>query len=344
MPTATATLGWTLQNWGPVPATFTHATTSSCNPSTAIYIADTDVPSAPFWRETCRTTTTPNPCWPTPTDADLASTAATNPFARGYWSGNECPDDWTSIGQAAYPTNGPVTSSGYFREKQWWDDDFIDWDDFPVWDDLDDIFDHDHDRDDDDPDRDDYFLFGFKDALGALLDRGETAVACCPRTMTPGANGYCYTTLPSHTVTTACFPTNYPLITPSLVSTTYILDGATHTGRLWVPAANTRNFLPGHASTTTFSPRQTDELVAVSILPPVYVVHREGDDSQVGSGSSSNSNAGSGSGNGDPTNAAGRVRVGLAGDGDGMAWGHVRALVGVLGMSVLAGMALVLPW
>jgi hypothetical protein len=48
------------------------------------------------------------------------------------------------------------------------DDNDYDWDDFD--------FDHDDDNDDDD-----FIVFGFQDALGALLESGETAIACCPR-------------------------------------------------------------------------------------------------------------------------------------------------------------------
>ncbi|KAL2810028.1 hypothetical protein BJX63DRAFT_331555 [Aspergillus granulosus] len=333
MPNATATLGWTVANWGTAPATYTLA--SSCTASTDLYVVHTNRPSIPFWPETCTTTAAVGTCWPTPADSDLASAAATNRYNGAYWSpGVSCPSGWTSAGQAAHPTNGPVTSLGVFTIRHRWDDDDddydwdgIDYDDDYDWDDVD------HDDNDDD---DDLIVFGFQDALGALLESGETAIACCPSSMSVGRNGWCYTTIPSHTVTTACVA-RYSPVPPRLVSTTYVLDGTTTSGRIFVPATDTHPVLPTSTRTTTFRSQQTDDFVAASLVTPVYVVHREGDEpgsTQTGGVDDS------GSANPDETNAAIRVY------GDpGMAhWGQIKTMSGVVGASVLAGMLFVFPW
>ncbi|KAL2837759.1 hypothetical protein BJY01DRAFT_220562 [Aspergillus pseudoustus] len=336
MPNATSTLGWTVANWGSAPATYTLA--SSCTASTDLYVVHTDRPSVPFWPETCTTTATVNTCWPTPTDSDLASAAVTNRYNGAYWSpGVNCPSGWSSVGQAAHPTNGPITSSGVFTIQPRWDgddddDDFgFDWD----WDG------HDDDNNDDDNDDDDHLIvFGFQDALGALLGSGETAIACCPRSMSVGRNGWCYTTLPSHTVTTACVARYSPPAPPRLVSTTYMLDGTTHSGRIVVPATDTRPLLPTSTSTTTFRSQQTDDLVAASLVTPIYVVRRDGDEpGSTQTGGSNEGGTGSGNSNPDETNAA----VSVYG-GPGMAhWGQVKVIAAVVGASVLAGMVFVLP-
>ncbi|KAL3464552.1 hypothetical protein BJX64DRAFT_298361 [Aspergillus heterothallicus] len=332
MPSATATLGWTVANWGSVPAAYTF--NSSCTASTDLYIVPTNQPSIPFWQEICPSPTPVSAidtCWPTPTDSDLASAAATNRYHGAYWSpGVNCPSGWTSVGQAAHPTNGPVTSSGVFTIQPRWggDDDDFDWD-------HDDDNDYDYDDDDDDDD-DDLVVFGFQDALGALLESGETAVACCPRPMSVGWNGLCYETLPRHTVTTACVA-RYPPVPPRPVSTTYVVDGTTHTGRVFVPATATQPALPTATSTTTFRSQQTDDLVAASLMTPIYVVHRE---RSTQSGGADESGTGTGNSDPDETNAAWRVH-----GEPGMAhWGQVKVMAGVVGASVLAGMLFVLPW
>ncbi|CEL09621.1 hypothetical protein ASPCAL12754 [Aspergillus calidoustus] len=328
MPNATATLGWTVANWGDAPATYTLA--SDCTASTDLHIVHTNGPSVPIWPETCTTTAAVETCWPTPTDSDLAS-AATNRYSGAYWSGVNCPSGWSSIGEAAHPTNGPVTSSGVFTIQARLDGDDDDYD----WDDID--FDRDDDNDDDD-----FIVFGFQDALGALLEFGETAIACCPRSMSVGRNGLCYTTLPSHTVTTACVPRYSPFV-PNLVSTTYVLDGTTHTGRIFVPATDNDPLLPTSTSTTTFRSQQTNDLVAASLITPIYVVHRDGDEpgpSQTGGANESDNGSGSGNTNPEETNGAATLH-----GGPGMAhWGQIKVMGGVLGASVLAGMFFVLPW
>jgi hypothetical protein len=158
MPTATSTLGWTLTNWGPLPDTYTPDPT--CTAATDVFIAYTDAPYAPFWAEVCTTATTEN-CWPVPTDQSALEEYANNPYLVAYLSpAVACPSGWESIGGAANPADGPVTSSGIFTgypgRWDYGDDDAANNNDAPV-------------------------IIGWKDAIGALLDDGETAIACCPR-------------------------------------------------------------------------------------------------------------------------------------------------------------------
>ncbi|KAL3482154.1 hypothetical protein BJX99DRAFT_252867 [Aspergillus californicus] len=318
MPSATATLGWTLANWGPVPSTYTLASASSCTASSDIYLAHTSLPEGPLWLETC-TAHTLDRCWPQPTNSALAQDAFENQYVVSYWSpGTACPSGWKSVGAAEYPTDGPVTSTGIFTVNPGRydgdDDGWDDWDDWLTGDD------------------DGGVVFGERDAIGALLDEGETAVACCPSTMSIGRNGLCFSTLPSRAITTAC-QALYRDDLHSLVSTTYEISGSTRTGAILIPATETF-WLPTATRTTTFDEHETDRLVAATMASPVYIVHQ-------GNGSESESSA-SGTGAGDSqsadeTNAAGRI-------GGGAGWEGGRAVFGVLVVSVLAGVGLVLPW
>lgn len=157
MPTANSTLSWTLLDGGPVPETFTPTCTTAS--ATNIWIAYSDMPDAPFIPSAC-VTNDPEYCWPTPTNIDnFVELSYGNSYLGNYWSGVKCPTGWTSVGQAVRPTNGPVTSSGSFRgypgriDTPSYNKSIAD---FPIG-------------------------YGWQDALGAILDPGETAVACCPR-------------------------------------------------------------------------------------------------------------------------------------------------------------------
>ncbi|KAL2825052.1 hypothetical protein BDW59DRAFT_162000 [Aspergillus cavernicola] len=321
MPSVTATLGWTLANWGPAPSTYTIA--ASCSQSSSIYIANTDLPSVPVWSETC-TSHTIDECWPQPTDSALAEDALDNQYNVPYWSpGTQCPSGWRSVGAAAHPTNGPVTSSGIFTVHPERLDD---------------------DNDNDDDDYDDGIIFGSQDALGALLDSGETAIACCPSSMSVARNGICFSTLPSYSVTTACCA-DYRSIAHDLVSTTYMLNGTTRTGPVLIPATETF-YLPTLTRTTTFNDRETSQLIAATTRGPIYYVHQESDsNSDSNSSTSTSSGSGSSSDNSETgsseTNAASRF---YSRSGEDTHWGQIQAVAGVLAVSLVAGMALVMPW
>lgn len=152
--------------------------------------------------------------------------------------------------------------------------------------------------------------------------------------MSVGRNGLCYSTLPSHSISTACFA-DFGGQDPDLerVSTTIVLFGVTHTGDVLVPTATVPR-TPTHTTTRTLSARETDELVAATMAGPIYLVHRARD----GNGSDSNGNDNdndNGSSNSDNNSSNG--------DSDQDNGASRLAMAGVPGLSLLAGMALV-PW
>lgn len=311
MPTASTTLGWTLANWGSAPATWT---SSSCSQPSQIYYADNDIPSIPAMFESCPATTLDD-CGPRPTNSDLVDDFLSDQRNIPYWSpGVRCPSGWTSVGAASRPSDGQVSTTGIFT---------VDALPTGTW------------SDDDNGD----IALGAQGALGALLDPSETAIACCPSSMSVGRNGVCYSTLPSHSMSTACFA-DFGTRDPDLerVSTTFVLFGVTHTGNILVPTVTVPR-TPTRTTTRTLDARETEELVAATLAGPIYLVHRprDGDGNGDGNGNgndnennndsdSSNSDNDSGDSGSDQDNGASRM-----------------AMAGILALSLLAGMALV-PW
>ncbi|KAL6231576.1 hypothetical protein BDW75DRAFT_38719 [Aspergillus navahoensis] len=316
MPSGTSTLGWTLANWGTLPATWT---SSSCTPSSVIYYAEDDDPDIPELFESCPSTAF-DTCLPEPTASDLVDDYLSNQRNVPYWSpGVNCPSGWESVGSAARPSDGDVTSSGLFTVGA-----------IPTgnW---------------DIPDND-YVQLGFHDAFGALLDPSETAVACCPSSMTVGRNGICYSTLPDRDIRTACFA-DYSNADGNLefISTTWVWGGSTRTANIAVPTVTIPR-TPTRTTTRTVEADETGDMVAATLQAPIYFVRRPGDDDGDGSSSDSGNNGSDGSGSSDAdtaseTNAA----MGLF-MGHNKAWGHVGGMTGVLAASLLAGIVLVVPW
>ncbi|KAL4886877.1 hypothetical protein BJY04DRAFT_176747 [Aspergillus karnatakaensis] len=315
MPSATSTLGWSLVNWGSVPETYTIA--SSCTASTDTWVAYTDMPEAPFWPEVCVTATT-DACWPAPTDQRQLAEYANNPYMLAYFSpAVNCPSGWKSIGEAAHPTDGPVTSSGVFHG-------------YPG------RFDYDAaGNDGSDDNNDDPIIFGYKDALGALLDSGETAIACCLDSMTVAENGVCYEHLPSHPVSTACEGTWVTVESTTVVSTSYMLAGTTRTGLVEIPATGSINPLPIASRTTTFAASETGKFAAVRLQGAIFLVHREADVSSMES-PAANMSLGTEATSGEANAAVASFYTGTSG------WGQMWRILGCLGIAALTGLTLVL--
>ncbi|KAL3444599.1 hypothetical protein BJX65DRAFT_283207 [Aspergillus insuetus] len=329
MPTATSTLGWTLTNLGTLPETYTLDPTCTAVPD--IFIAWTDFPQAPRWAEVCATATTDN-CWPVPTGQSAVEEYVNNPYLIGYVSpAVACPSGYKSVGGAANPVDGPVTSSGIFGGVPGrWDYDGAGGDETA------------EDMNDDVP-----VMIGWKDAVGALLDDGETVIACCPSSMTATMNGLCYETLPSHPVSTACDGTWTSIAArATTVSTTYMLDGTTRTGTVIIPATDSVYPLPIASTTTTFSPEETETLVAVRVEGVLVLLHHESDfdvsptDSEEGAHSESESESEEPEEEVSDTTetnlAIARFYTGASG------WGQICGMLGVLGVSALLGVGLVL--
>ncbi|KAL4930997.1 uncharacterized protein BDV17DRAFT_257940 [Aspergillus undulatus] len=291
MPTATSTVGWTLANLGPAPATFSLA--PSCTESSYL-IAYTGFPDSPLYGDRCESV--PDDCYPTPTDSALAEAYESGLYVAPYYSpGPECPSDWKTVGAIAHPTDAAVTSSGVFTINTYQPD-------------LDNDF---------------SYIFGYQDAFGALLDPGETLIACCPSSMTVGEIGGCHSALPSQTISTACAYKG-ALADVDYYTTTLPFNGTTITGEARIPPTS----YPEITSTmTTFNGNEASSYIAISSLGPFYFIHQPSDLENQASETGTN-----------PTNAAPALRM------DHGSFGQMKGVMVVFAVSVLAGMALVLPW
>lgn len=152
MPTATSTIGWTLANAGPGPAT--HSVPTWCTESS--YQIATATSAYPAWDNQCSTTVGNAECGVRPTDSALAKEATSNWHILPFYSpGPSCPSGWKTVGAIARPSEGPVTSSGLFKV-----------DDYDRYEAIDEGFAYDYQP---------------RDVFGALLDPEETVIACCPK-------------------------------------------------------------------------------------------------------------------------------------------------------------------
>jgi hypothetical protein len=161
-------------------------------------------------------------------------------------------------------------------------------------------------------------------------------------TMTLGPSGGCYSELPSPTnpISTGCAP-EYGGQVLGTTTTTYVIGGTTTSGEFYFPESPIAQL--GTLVTETLSADELSEYNLITIQVPVYFVRPSGVE-EVEAGATSGSGSGSGSEEAAETgtdNAA--VAVGYAG-GRGSSWAQIGSIGGVLAMSVLAGMAMVLPW
>ncbi|RDW63207.1 uncharacterized protein DSM5745_10318 [Aspergillus mulundensis] len=307
MPTATSTIGWTLANVGPAPTTYSPA--PSCTAGNTL-IVGWDNPYESQWGINCNSV--PDNCWPTPTASSLIDDIKTNEYIVPFYSpGLSCPSGWQAIGQIAHPTatDELVTSSGIYSVSQY--PDFSSGDLIKV--------------------------YNPEDAFGALLDPGETMFACCPSSFyTESYRTGCFSPLPS-TPSTGC-STEYATRDVEVVTTPFLLNGTTTTAQLLLPMSTppSSTLLP-----TTFSDVDEMDVYVLSSMGHIYLVHRPSDrDSQASaSGTAAPTDASGSDAEATGTNAASALRA-----GEKFSWGQVTGVVGVLTLSLLAGMGLVLPW
>ncbi|KAL4899322.1 hypothetical protein BDW74DRAFT_163649 [Aspergillus multicolor] len=311
MPTSTSTIGWTLANIGPAPTTYSPA--PSCTTANTVIVGWND-PYQSQWGISCGSM--PDNCWPTPTDSSVADDIQTNEYIVPFYSpGLSCPLGWEAIGQVAHPTvtDAIVTSSGVYRETE-----HIDYSSGDV-----------------------VKVYNIPDAFGALLDPGETMLACCPSSFYPESYRYgCFSALPA-TPTTGC-TTEYATRDVEVVTTPFLLNGTTTTAQLLLPMST---FPSSTLRSTTFSDIDEMDVFVLSSMDPIYLVHGPSDRESQPSASSSGTDAEvAGSEKGDEgaeatgTNAASVLRVEQA------SWNQFVGVAAVLIISVLAGMGLVLPW
>ncbi|OJI95816.1 hypothetical protein ASPVEDRAFT_180870 [Aspergillus versicolor CBS 583.65] len=248
MPSATSTIGFTLANAGPAPATYSLA--ASCTES-SFQIATTTSEN-PAWANQCSDTAWNAKCGIPPTDSALAKEMTSNWYIIPYYSpGPSCPDGWKTVGAVGRPGQGPVTSSGLLKA-----------------DDYDDYLDVEAGRP---------YAYKLRNVFGALLDPEETVIACCPSSMTVGSGTTsCYSTLPPRPISTGCV-WEYARVYGSLEPTTtsFVLHGVTTTGVL-KPKVPTTLMTPTPVI-TTFSDSETSGLIPVSAAGPIYLMHKPSD-------------------------------------------------------------------
>ncbi|KAL2834032.1 hypothetical protein BJY01DRAFT_259710 [Aspergillus pseudoustus] len=234
MPTATATLSWTITNWGPL--TTSWSLPSAC--SSRVYIFPTASPSFGNYADCDNGLFT---CYPSPTDSDAPSalSEARNTPTLGfqaapvYSPAPSCPSGWKTVGAVGREGQGAsVSRSGWFT--------------LPY---------------DEDVDEEGINIpeVGFQDVLASLLDPSETAVMCCPSSMTVGENGGCQSSLSDYTISTAC-RTHY---SPNSIDDVLTSIGA---GQIsWT------------TDKTTFPASDIPSLTAQAVVDPLVLLHKPTD-------------------------------------------------------------------
>ncbi|KAL2867738.1 uncharacterized protein BJX67DRAFT_352175 [Aspergillus lucknowensis] len=303
MPTSSSIFAQTITNWGPLPTDFTIP--AACATSTLFAIAPSGQPDAPIWHD-CRSQT--DVCVPAPTDPSAPEDGLEANIIPGdgllaafYSPGISCPSGWKTVGVAVRDGDNSLSRSGFLASAT--------------------------------PGPGPIF-YNPDDVLVALLDPSETAVWCCPSSMTVGAqDDYCYSTLPDYSLSTACrtFFTQDDIAT----YTTSVPgdDGHLTDGEIYMITA-TRT---GTVESTTFSAREATDYVALSQIPAIRFVHQPSD--LAGGGESNNDEGDDDEGESDSeepseTNGAGRLGASER--------GPLGGIVGSLVASVLAGVAVVL--
>ncbi|KAL5342496.1 hypothetical protein BJX70DRAFT_394713 [Aspergillus crustosus] len=330
MPSLTSTLGYTLTNFGPLPPTTPLSYAPSCTSN--IILAETLHPDTPFWNPSCPSAQ--QICLPNiPNPAALESitqrleTPALGQLVAHYSPATACPGGWETVGVAGRE-GGTVVREGWFKTAATGGEDEAG-------------------TEAEDEDEYDGYDSGpafasYVDILPILLDDSETAVQCCPSSMTLFPNGNCYSPLPAslYTPTLACrtyFTTDD--IGPISTAVPDDTGSETSTEVLFITVTET-----GMVETVTIGAagEEREGFIAYSQVPALMLLYKETDlvEGNVGGG-----DGGDGVENGGPgeTNGAGalrlQVQVGGWGSGPGAEiWG-----VGVvLGSSVFVGAAMVL--
>jgi hypothetical protein len=117
-----------------------------------------------------------------------------------------------------------------------------------------------------------------------------------------------------------------------------VIGGTTTSGEFFLPASPVTQ--SGTITTTSFASDERADWIPISQAAPIYFVQPNGSGySTSGAGSTSTS------GSDEPTetetgNAARSMRY-PTGEGS---WGQIMGLGGLMAVSILAGMAMVLPW
>ncbi|CBF88761.1 predicted protein [Aspergillus nidulans FGSC A4] len=289
MPTATATLSWKFTNWGPL--TTPWSLPDSCTSNVAIAsTADTDFV---LWAELCPFSF--DSCYPSPTDSNAPealssalNTHGTDIYAPPFYSpAPACPNGWKTVGVAARDGDATASRAGWFTTIYEGEQ-------------LDDI-------------DSEVLTPAYNQVLAGLLDADETAVVCCPSSMTMLPGFYCSSSLPSYTVSTACEVFHRGDITD--------LPSLRESSVTWT------------TTTTTYSAEETPEFTGWSQVAPLLLFHKPTDVARGGDDDA---------GANDVVDSAGETNAAAPGYGRESFWGvGVKVAASAVG-SMLAGAAFIL--
>ncbi|KAH8434405.1 uncharacterized protein LDX57_012052 [Aspergillus melleus] len=246
MPTVTSLHQYTFSNWGPLTTAFTPP--ASC--TGYVGLARTQHPASIQWLTNCASLDTKQ-CTPSSTIASSptgSSVAWDNPlygFQVPYYSpGVYCPSGWATVGVAGRDGDSKPSLSGIFTGGA------------------------------NRPTVANQPIFHRpSDVLVQLLDPSETAVVCCPSSMTLSTDGGCHSTLPAHSVTSGC-QRLFPMEVLTEVNATFTQGDFTVTGLAW--SINATSPITSTAQ-TTIATGDSSLYVGVSVVAPLTLVHQPTD-------------------------------------------------------------------
>ena len=254
MPTATAVSQYSLTNWGPLTTTF--SADAACA-TTGISMLGLRSALGAGFVEKCVVPTVGASCYPSGSQLDAVASSAFESvgyFVAGYFSpGLVCPSGWKTVGVAARAADGSISASGIFIAST------------PT------------NSAGPSPNADPLFN-PVINAFTAAIDAGETAAACCPSSMTAVTDGVCVTTLPNYRPTSIC-QRFLPTTDASTFTTDITLLGVHTTVELLTFVGSAP---PQSTVTTTLPAEQSADLVGVSYIPMVMLVHRATDTPSTG--------------------------------------------------------------
>lgn len=264
MPTATTASQFSLTNWGPLTATF--STDAACA-TAGITMLGFQTALGRGWDLDCGAVPTVGAsCYPSGSQLDAVASSAFESAGRrapvaGYFSpGLVCPAGWKTVGVAARDTS--ISASGIFiaptPTTTQSPGSTLNNLNTPI-------------------------VNPVINAFTAALDPGETAIACCPESMTAVTDGVCVTTLPDVKPSTVCGRV-IPDEDISTVTTDLTLLGQ-HTTAVLITVGGTAPVTSTY--TGSLGPEKTG-LVGVKYMPMVMLVQKAEDRAEGGGGEGGN--------------------------------------------------------
>ncbi|KAJ5819279.1 hypothetical protein N7474_004870 [Penicillium riverlandense] len=298
MPSVSVLSEYTFANWGPLTTTWTPPASCQSFHTDYLGIAHTSAPELNLGQVSCGVPTNPWGCLPTGTITDLPT--ATSWFKdirkyalyENYYSpGLDCPSGWGPVATASRNGTKTVEWNGAIGATTT------------------------SDR------ASDVFLFPNvpNNVFLQVLAPSETAVLCCPTSMTPGFNGDdCYSIVPDYTPSTMC-QTQLPQVDVGTVESKSIWwYGTTVEANIM---SITGDATASRVMTTTLESSDLSSLVAVTVVAPLTLVHQPTDLSAAAT-----------------SNPAARLKPSPSN------WNGIGAVLGITAAGMMMGAAIVFPW